>query len=264
MSERLESCFIAARNANRIALMPYFTGGYPDEETCIELLLVAQEVGSDAIELGIPFSDPLADGPTIQAASQVALDRGVTPGSVLDLLARARSRGLSLPVTLMSYLNPIHCIGMDAFARRAAQAGADGIIIPDLPAEEAAEVVDPLRAAGLATVFLAAPTTHARRLRSILAHCRGFLYYVSLTGVTGARTSLHDSLEARVTELRNATDLPVCVGFGISTPEHVRRLEGIADGAIVGSALIDRLANASGPREAIEAARTFLRELIRA
>lgn len=219
--------------------MLFVTAGDPSLEELPEILGALQDAGADVLEVGIPFSDPIADGPTIQASSQRALDRGVTPRGVLEALGRAQ---LHVPVVLMGYYNPILRLGLQSFASDARDAGASGVIVSDLTPEEAGNWRAAARGAGLDTIFLAAPTSTDQRLDAVCNATTGFVYAVSRTGVTGVSKSLPPEATALVDRLRARTETPVCVGFGISRPEHVREVCAVADGAVVGSWLVDRLA----------------------
>jgi len=203
--------------------------------------------GSDLIELGVPFSDPLADGPTIQHSTQVALENGITVKECLEMVRILRGQGVSQPLLLMGYYNPILAFGPERFVAQACQAGADGLIVPDLPLEEAAALEAACQQNGLALVYLVAPTTTDERLTLVTAHSSGFVYIVSLTGVTGARASLSASLEEFLRRVRRVTDKPLAVGFGISTPEQAARVGKLAEGVIIGSAVIDMAGKASDP-----------------
>jgi tryptophan synthase alpha chain len=224
-----------SENGKRAALMPYLMGGYPDLDTSLAAGLAAADSGADLIELGIPFSDPLADGPVIHAAATEALAAGVTPHGVLGMCERLAAR---VPVVLMVYANIVLTAGASAFALRAAAAGASGLIVPDLPHDEAGEVRAACDAEGLALVPLVAPTTTPERIAEIGADARGFVYTVSLTGTTGERDTLPDGLAQTVERVRASTSVPVAVGFGISTPEHARAVAEIADGVIVGTRIV--------------------------
>jgi len=242
---RLDDVFDKVREENRVALMPFLTAGDPTLEHTGRYILEMEKNGADIVELGIPFSDPLADGPTIQRSSQRALAGGVTLAGILDFLRNLR-RKTSLPVVLMGYYNPIFHYGVSSFVETAKGAGADGLIVPDLPPEEAGELIAAARQADLDTVFLLAPTSTPERIRKIAEVSRGFIYYVSLTGVTGARKELAAGIERSIERIRKATPLPVCIGFGISSPEHVKRVRSCADGVIVGSAVVERIEQLSG------------------
>jgi tryptophan synthase alpha chain len=230
-------------HGKRAALMPYLMGGFPSIEESRKIGLACADSGADLVELGIPFSDPLADGPVIHAAGTAALREGATPGAVLDVCESLAAR---LPVVLMVYANLL--LGHDAFVERAAAAGAAGLIVPDLPHDEAGDLRAACDAHGLALVPLVAPTTPEERLRAIGADARGFVYTVSLSGTTGERTELPPELAATVERVRAATDLPVAVGFGISTPHQAAAVGEISDGVIVGSRLV-RAAGEGGARE---------------
>ena len=252
--------FDQLRRDGKLALMPFLMAGDPDLDTTKEILLALQRGGADMVELGMPYSDPLADGPVIQAAASRALASGTTPGAVLEMLASLRGQ-LSIPVILFTYSNPLLNVGMDQFCQQAAAAGASGLVVPDLPLEEA-ERLSPIAAAhGLDLVLLVAPTTPADRMVRIAERSRGFTYLVSVTGVTGERVSLESRVEGLVQRLSQVSPVPVAVGFGISGADQVRQVRGWgADGAIVGSALVKRIAAAS-PGAAAQSAEQFCREL---
>jgi tryptophan synthase alpha chain len=241
VSNRLERFFAEWRRTGRKALVVYVCAGDPDLATTERLVPLLAEAGADVIELGVPFSDPLADGPTIQAASQRALASGTTLGGVLDMVQRLRSGGCDVPLVLFGYLNPILRMGVAPFVARAKDAGADGVLVADLPLEESIELSQAATGKGLSLVLLAAPTTPPARLKAIGQATRGFLYFVSVTGVTGARTALPEDLPAKLAEVRAASEAPVAVGFGVSTPEQARTLAAHADAVVVGSALVDAL-----------------------
>ncbi len=243
----------SAFGKGRPALMPYFTLGYPDDETSLDVVAACAAAGADALELGIPFSDPLADGPTIQHSTQVALQHGMTTRRCLDAVAELRRRGVRVPLVLMGYLNPILAYGLDAFVADAARAGADGFIVPDLPPDEAGEMQAACRHHGLDLVFLLAPNSPPDRMRPVTEQSRGFVYLVSVTGVTGARERLPAHLEAFVRRVRAVTDKPLAVGFGISTPQQAAAVGRLADGVIVGSALIRAVEGSPRPAEAAAA-----------
>jgi len=228
--------------------MPYAVGGYPDPESCLEILRTYARGGAGLIEVGIPFSDPLADGPVIQAASQAALRQGVRPADVLDLAGRAAGEGAR--VVLLSYLNIILAFGPERFFDRCRDRGVLGVVVPDLPAEEATGLQAAARARGVDVILLAAPTSADARLARIAASASGFIYCVSTTGVTGARASLRTDLPEFVARLRRHTDLPLAVGFGVSTAEQAGEVATYADGVIIGSALVDMVAQ----RESLETA----------
>ena len=246
---RIASTFAARRRQGRRALMPFLMGGDPSLDATDAFLMRFAESGADLLEIGVPFSDPIADGPVNQRAAQRALHAGVTLPALLEMVAGMRNR-VAQPIVLLTYYNPVYQIGLEAFCRRASAAGVDGVVIPDLPPEEG----DPLRAAadqiGLDVIFLAAPTSTDGRLARVAASSRGFVYCVSLTGVTGVRADLAADVGMLVDRLRRHTTLPICVGFGVSTPEHARHVAEVADGVIVGSAIvaiIEREGAAAGP-----------------
>ncbi len=230
---RLAETFAAL---DRPALIPFLMAGDPDLETSDRLLRAAAEVG-DILEIGIPFSDPIADGPTIQRAAQRALAAGTTLRDALTLVRGLRGAS-AIPIVLLTYLNPVVQHGVERFCGDARAAGVDGIVVPDLPADEADVLIPPARAAGLDTIFLVAPTTSDSRIRLAVEHSRGFLYCISLTGVTGARTQVPPDVEDLVGRVKALSALPVCVGFGISTPDQAQAIGRLADGVIVGSALV--------------------------
>ncbi|MBV9774589.1 MAG: tryptophan synthase subunit alpha [Gemmatimonadetes bacterium] len=248
----LAHAFARCREEGRAALIPYVTAGHPSPEVMPEVLRMLADEGADVIELGIPFSDPLADGPTIQRSSYEAIERGVDMRWTLDVLATFRAER-DTPVVLFTYLNPILRYGVDAFLRDAAAAGAQGVLVTDLPVGADPELEGAFAASPLDLIRLIAPTTLPERVREIAAAGRGFLYYVSRTGVTGARQELKDGLAREVEEVRAVTPVPVAVGFGISTPAQAAVVAQVADGVVVGSALVDRLG-----REGVEGARALV------
>lgn len=222
------------------ALITYLTVGYPNVETTLEMVPLIASSGCDLVELGIPFSDPLADGTTIQRASYHALKQGITPELCLDIAHKLRAK-IDIPLAFMTYFNPVHKYGLDAFCRDCARAGISGLIVPDLPPEEATELEETSESHGLDLIYLLAPTSTDERIDMVAARARGFIYLVSLTGVTGARNSLPQELEDFVLRVRRRARQPLCVGFGISTPDEARRVAKVADGVIVGSRLIQLL-----------------------
>jgi tryptophan synthase alpha chain len=246
--EAITAVFDHVQAEGRAAFMPYFTLGYPTLETSLDII-EGLAASADLIELGVPFSDPLADGPTIQHSSQIALENGVTLKSCLESVRALRGRGVDIPLLLMGYVNPILAYGVTRFAADAAEAGASGFIVPDLPPEEADELSEACADHNLALVYLLAPTSTDERVAYVASRSSGFVYLVSLTGVTGARDSLPPDLEAFVERVRAATGKPLAVGFGIGTPEQAELVGGHADGVIVGSALV--AAAQASPGEAI-------------
>ena len=240
MSERLDSTFARLKEAHEGALVTFITAGDPHLEGTPALVAALAEAGADIVELGIPYSDPLADGPIIQASSQRALDGGITPDTVLQMVRDCRST-TQVPIVLMTSYNLALKYGLTKFAEVFADAGADGTILTDLPPEEAGPWKEASDAAGLATIFLVAPTSTPERIDLIARSTTGFVYCVSRTGVTGARDEMAPELQALLSRIRAATDKPLCVGFGVSRPEHVKQVLEIADGAVIGSALVDFL-----------------------
>jgi tryptophan synthase alpha chain len=257
---RIGRRFAELRRSGELGLVAYITAGDPSLAATREIVLAAADAGADVIELGVPFSDPVADGPVIQRASERALRAGTTLSGVIDLVADLR-RTTEVPLVLFSYFNPILQIGLPEFARRAADAGADGVLATDLTPEEAVEYRQVLRAAGLDTIFLAAPTTPDERLALIAAVSSGFLYLISRTGVTGQRDQLPEDLSALVSRVRRATALPLAVGFGLSQPEHLRALLGQVEAAVVGSALVSEIERASSGEAAAQAVAARIRSL---
>jgi tryptophan synthase alpha chain len=257
---RIQTCFEVLRARGETALIPFLTAGDPDLETTEALVLAMAEAGADIIELGVPFSDPTAEGPTIQRSSSRALDRGTSLRSILQLVGRLRAQ-IDTPLVLMGYANPVHAMGAEAFAKTALEAGVDGIIIPDLTPEDGAPYLDPCREAGIDPILLAAPTTRPARLEMLMRQTRGFLYYVSLQGVTGARAALAANIEEKVRSAKALGDTPVCVGFGVATADQAGAIAAYADGVVVGSAIVDRIEAATSPAEAVEDVAAFITEL---
>ena len=218
--------------------MPYLCAGDPTPELTAKLLLTLEAAGADLIELGVPFSDPIADGPTVQRASERALTHNISLQQILEMVSSLRKQ-TDIPIALMSYYNPIFRMGEEAFCKAAQDAGVDGLIVPDLPPEQAQQLLEIAPRYNLATIFLAAPTSPPERMQLIASVSTGFIYCVSVTGVTGARAMLSDEIAPMITELRKHTDKPISVGFGVSTPEQAKQVVDIADGAIVGSAIIN-------------------------
>lgn len=252
---RIAAVFERLRAARRTALMPFVVAGDPDLGTTAEEIAALGRAGADVVELGVPFSDPVADGPVNQRAYQRALAGGVTLRDVLNLVGQVHS---AVPVVLLSYYNPVVQYGVGRFCQDAARHGIDGIVIPDLPADEADELVAAARPAGLDTIFLLAPTSTDARIRLAAARSTGFIYCVSVTGVTGVRDRLPEEIHGLVGKIKTLTRLPVCVGFGVSTPEQARHVAGIADGVIVGSALVSLLEQ---PEDRIGRLEQFVRDL---
>jgi tryptophan synthase alpha chain len=254
-SSTLADAFAACRAAGRAALVPYVTAGHPSPHDTLPLLQMLADEGADVIELGVPFSDPLADGPTIQRSSYQAIEQGTDLRWTLDALSTFR-RTHATPVVLFTYLNPVLRHGVGRFIEDAVAAGAQGVLLTDLPVGADPELEARFAASPLDLIRLVAPTTRPERVRTIAAASRGFVYYVSRTGVTGAQSALAAGLAAEVAAVRAATPVPVAVGFGISTPEQAAVVAASADGVVVGSALVDLLG-----REGVEGARPFVRAL---
>ena len=256
------AAFAASKAAGQTALVPFITAGYPDLETTEQTILGLVEGGAAVIELGVPFSDPLADGPTIQRTSQAALAAGTRLVDCIDLVRKMRTvHGITTPLILFGYFNPFFQMGVEHCVATCAAAGVDGFIIPDLPAEESIEFAAACRAHGRDLIFLVAPTSTDARLQDMAEKASGFVYCVSVTGTTGARDQISDDLPGYVSRIRAATDLPLAIGFGISTPEHVRFYGELVEGAIVGSALIHHLDEfpPAGRRAAAAAYMRYLR-----
>jgi tryptophan synthase alpha chain len=257
-SPRISQRFAELRESGELGIIAYITAGDPSLDATHKFVLALAEAGADVIELGIPFSDPLADGPTIQRASERALKAGTTLVSVIDLVARIRQSS-QVPLILFGYYNPIFQMGVEKFAAAASSAGADGVLVTDLTPEESVDYRRILAAHHLDTVFLGAPTSTDERLSTIAAVTSGFLYLISRTGVTGAKDSLPDELPVLLRRARAITTLPIAVGFGISLPGHVSVLGGLADAAVIGSALVSEIENA----KSVDAAATALAVRIR-
>jgi len=241
MTTRIEARFAKCRAEGRAALVTYVMAGDPDPETSLAILKSLPKAGADIVEFGLPFTDPMADGPSIQAAGLRALKAGQDTAGTLDLVRRFRAEDADTPVILMGYFNPLYVYGVDRFLADAKAAGIDGLIIVDLPPEEDDELCLPALKAGLAFIRLATPTTDDKRLPAVLANTAGFVYYVSITGITGSASADTEQVAAAVSRIKRHTHLPVCVGFGIRTPDQARAIASRADGAVVGTALVDAL-----------------------
>lgn len=257
---RIDRAFERIRELGRPGLVTYVTAGDPDLDRTADLLRCLPDAGADILEVGVPFSDPLADGPSIQRASERALRSGTTLLRVLDLLRRERHR-IAAPLVLFTYANPVERLGYEQFLARATEAGIDGVLVLDLPIEEAGALADGLRRHGLAPIFLVSPTTPPERVRRAGQLGSGFLYAISRLGVTGAQHSLSDDARPVVAAVRRATSLPVALGFGISTPEQVRAATAMADAAVVGSALVEAIAAAAADGDVTARACDFVRWL---
>jgi tryptophan synthase alpha chain len=257
---RISQRFAELRSRGEMGIVAYITAGDPSLDATLRFVLALAEAGADVIELGVPFSDPLADGPTIQRASERALQSGTTLAGVLSLVRRIRQKS-QVPLVLFSYFNPILQMGLEKFAAAASDAGADGVLVTDLTPEESVAYRGILSARGLDMIFLAAPTSTDERLKKIAACSSGFLYLISRTGVTGASDTLAEDLPALVRRVRAVTQLPLAVGFGISLPGHVSVLGGLADAAVVGSALVSEIEKAASPEAAALALADRMRAL---
>lgn len=258
--DRIAELFARTRAERRPAIIPFIPAGWPEIDATSEIVRAAIAGGADALELGLPFSDPLADGSTNQHAYDEALAQGVTPATVLNNVRELRGDGVTIPLIIMGYINPMLAYGIDAFIRNAVEVGVDALIIVDMPPNEAGTVEILAREAGLHLIFLVAPTSTDARLRLVADHARGFIYCVSLTGITGARQELSKDLEEFVGRVREYTELPLAVGFGISRREHVEHVGKIADAVVIGSAFVNVVANT--PRiERAAAIRHYLEEI---
>jgi len=241
MATRIDACFEKLKREGRAAFVTYLMAGDPDPQTSLELIKALPRAGADIIELGIPFTDPMADGPSIQAAGLRALNAGMSLKKTLELVRGFRRDDGATPLVLMGYYNPIYIYGVDKFLAEARTAGVDGLIIVDLPPEEDTELCVPALKAGLNFIRLATPTTDDKRLPAVLANTSGFVYYVSITGITGAAAADSTAVGEAVARIKRHTSLPVCVGFGIRTPQAAQAIAKRADGAVVGTALVDAL-----------------------
>ncbi|HEV2559557.1 MAG TPA: tryptophan synthase subunit alpha [Microvirga sp.] len=266
MTARLDARFALARAEGRAALVTYVMAGDPDPETSLAILETLPKAGADIVEFGLPFTDPMADGPAIQAAGLRALRGGQTTAGTLDLVRRFRQGDAETPVILMGYFNPIYQYGVDRFLADAKAAGVDGLIVVDLPAEEDEELCLPALKAGIAFIRLATPTTDDRRLPTVLANTSGFVYYVSITGITGAATPDFGKVATAVERIKRHTHLPVVVGFGVKTGAHAAAIAAGADGVVVGSALIEAVkgsldAEGRATSRTVEAVTTLVKDL---
>ena len=258
--DRISRTFAALRAREETALVAYVMAGDPDLATSTRMALACVEGGADVLELGFPFSDPVADGPTLQRASERALASGTTLAGVLDVAAELR-RHTDVPIALMGYLNPVLAMGEERFVERCVASGVDAVILPDLPPEEAEGLRGLTAARGIAMVFLLAPTSDEARVRAATSAASGFLYSVSVTGVTGARVELPTDVGVRLAQVRAASPVPVVVGFGVSSPSQARALAPHADGVVVGSAIASRVAEGGSPDEAASRVRAFVASL---
>ncbi|WP_207884830.1 tryptophan synthase subunit alpha [Pseudomonas sp. 30_B] len=258
---RLQTRFAELKQQNRAALVTFITAGDPGYSTSLDILKGLPAAGADVIELGMPFTDPMADGPAIQLANIRALGNGQNLAKTLKMVREFRQDDSTTPLVLMGYFNPIHYYGVDKFIADAKEAGVDGLIVVDLPPEHNEDLCHPAQAAGLDFIRLTTPTTDDQRLPTVLNGSSGFVYYVSVAGVTGAGAATLDHVEEAVARLRRHTDLPVSIGFGIRTPEHAASIARLADGVVVGSALIDKIAEATSSADAVQSVLGLCREL---
>jgi len=253
---RIDKKFRRLKKEGKQAFIAFITAGYPDLATTARLVLELERKGVDIIELGVPFSDPMADGPVIQASSEYSLEKGTNLVKILDLVKRLR-KNTTLPICLMTYYNPVFCFGDRRFVDRAITSGVDGVIIPDLPPEEAAEFIRYANSKGLADICFIAPTSSDSRIKKISRIDRGFIYYVSLTGVTGGRKALASDLKKNLAKIKKVTAKPVCVGFGISSPAQVRWVQSISDGVIIGSAIVKKIGENIGRADLVQRVADF-------
>lgn len=258
----IQGAFEQAKKEKRACFMPYFPIGFPNYEESLDILRTLAKTGADIIEVGVPFSDPLADGPTIQAATQQALENGTTPQMCIDAIAQLRQEGITTPMVLMGYLNPFIAYGFENLINTAQEVGIDGFVVPDLPVDEAEEFQALVEDAGLSMTHFLAPTSGAQRMRLVAKKTRGYIYLVSVTGITGAREALPSDLTRNIAAIRTISQLPIAVGFGIGTPEKAKAVGKLATGVIVGSALVNAAADggatavyelAKGMRDALDA-----------
>jgi tryptophan synthase alpha chain len=255
----IQETFRRLQKEGKKAFIPYVMAGDPDLEKTKDFVRLFEECGADIVEIGVPFSDPLADGPTIQRASERALQNGVTLRKVITYV-RGFSQEIGIPIVLMTYYNPVFKYGLDLFVSDARDAGVDGVIIPDLPPDEAGEFIRRARKAHLNTIFLLAPTSDVDRIERVVKASTGFIYYVSITGITGSALLLDGSMEVLLAKIREHTDKPIAVGFGVSTPEEASAVARVSDGVIVGSAIVKRL---QSPPDELKQYLSSLRDAIR-
>ncbi|MFA6357617.1 MAG: tryptophan synthase subunit alpha [Candidatus Omnitrophota bacterium] len=257
---RIEEKFIQLKKENKKAFIAFITAGFPDLSTTAKLVLSLEKNGVDIIELGVPFSEPLADGPIIQNASAYSLKKGVNLPKILSLVKKLR-QNTNLPICLMTYYNPVFCFGDQRFIDQAVLAGVDGVIIPDLPPEEASEFIDYANKSGLVNICFVAPTSSRERIKVIAKKAKGFIYYVSLTGVTGKRNRLSLDLKTKLAEIKKITSLPVCVGFGISNAQQACEVSKISDGVIIGSVIVEKIKEHIGRADLVPQVSSFVKTL---
>ena len=254
---RIDAKFASLKAQNKPAFVSYIMAGDPDYATSLEIVKGLPGAGVDIIELGLPFTDPMADGPSIQLAGQRALEGGMTLAKTLQMARDFRETDDTTPIILMGYYNPIYSMGVPEFLAAAKDAGIDGLIVVDLPPEEDDELCLPAVEAGLHFIRLATPTTDDRRLPAVLANTSGFVYYVSITGITGAAAAVATDVGPEVARIKQATDLPVCVGFGVKTPENAASIGKVADGVVVGSAIVDQIGDGKSPSDVLDFVRAL-------
>ncbi len=259
MRSRVSRTFLSLRKQNRKAFIAYIMAGDPGLQRTKEMVRILEDCGVDIIELGVPFSDPMADGPVIQAAAQRAVEAGTTLHMVINLVAELR-KTTEIPIILMTYYNPVFKYGEARFVENAHAAGVDGIIVPDLPPDEAEAMMKLTRKKPFDLIFLLAPTSTEQRIKKVSKASQGFIYYVSITGITGSRLSLDPAIESHISRIRSASDTPIAVGFGISTPEEASTVARLADGVIIGSAIVKKI---NEPDDAISAYLSTMRDAIR-
>ncbi len=257
---RIDSKFKELRKCGKKAFIAFISAGYPSLKMTEALLVEFERIGVDIVELGVPFTDPMADGAVIQEASKAALKKGVSLDKILRMVRRARA-SVDIPICLMTYFNPVFSFGQERFINAACASGVDGVIVPDLPQEEAQEFKASADKLGLHVISFVSPTTSIDRARNICRRARGFIYYVSLTGVTGQRRALAGELKKKVSALKRLTRNPVCVGFGVSTPSQVRQVQAFADGVIVGSAIVKKIGEGLGKKGALRRLGRFVSAL---
>ncbi len=257
---RIDIKFKQLKKSGHKALIIFITAGYPSLDATYKLILEFSRIGVDIIELGVPFSDPIADGPVIQEASQVALNKKVNLIDILKLVRRARKK-TGVPICLMTYYNPVFCFGERKFVKMARAAGVDGLLIPDLPPEEAGVLLESANKFDLDVIFFISPTTTLKRIKSIAKVSKGFIYYISLTGTTGARKNLPKDLVSNIGTVKKNTSKPICVGFGISLPRQVKQIFSIADGVIIGSAVVKKVEDNLNKRDLIKIVGKFVARL---
>jgi len=254
---RIDATFAKLKAQGKSAFVSYIMAGDPDFNTSLELVKGLPDAGVDIIELGLPFTDPMADGPTIQLAAQRALAAGMTLAKTLKLASEFRKTNDTTPIVLMGYYNPIYAMGVEKFLKAAKAAGVDGLIIVDLPPEEDSELCIPAQAMGINFIRLATPTTDAKRLPKVLQNTSGFIYYVAINGITGSGSADVAVVGAEVARIKQSTDLPVCIGFGITTPDAAAEMAAVADGAVVGSAIVAKIGAGESPSKILKFVKTL-------